>query len=376
MTETLAYIRDNSRFVTLAVTHNCNLNCSYCYEQHKDGCSMQLDTAIEIVERELNLEDEYTKVEFDFFGGEPLIEYQLIHDVIEHVKKHSYRKDCHFGISTNGTLLSQDMKEWFKANTFIITLGLSLDGTKKSHDINRSNSFDSIDLKFFSETYPEQMVKMTVSKETLGNLEEDVIFCHENGFKVACNLAYGIDWSNHHNKELLFNQLKKLIDYYVSNEGIEPCSMLDIERLVNVSSEFDKIYRTCGVGWSMRAYDTDGSVYPCQHFLPLSVGTEKARKSLSIVFEKEITNDSKLDARCKNCILVNSCPNCYGYNYAATGDIYKFDENLCNLIKMEYKACAYFASVLFEKGRIDMNYKYALGIIRGALEVNNNLVID
>ena len=77
------------------------------------------------------------------------------------------------------------------------------------HNINRSNSYDDIDLDFFLEMYPAQDVKMTISKDTLPNLAEGVIELHHKGFLVSCNLAYQIDWSAEENVEILNRELNK-----------------------------------------------------------------------------------------------------------------------------------------------------------------------
>jgi len=61
---------------TLVITHQCNLNCLYCYEKHKDNSSMSVDTAKEIISREFlsaGNSDAIDEIEFDFLGGEPFI---------------------------------------------------------------------------------------------------------------------------------------------------------------------------------------------------------------------------------------------------------------------------------------------------------------
>jgi len=64
------------------------------------------------------------------------------------------------------------MKNWFTANNDLFVLGLSLDGTRNTHNHNRSNSFDDIDIDFFLKTYPNQGVKMTLSEYSLPQLTE------------------------------------------------------------------------------------------------------------------------------------------------------------------------------------------------------------
>ena len=360
------------RSITLTITHSCNLNCSYCYEKHKNSKRMTFDTAINIVEKELNDESNltYDYVEIDFFGGEPLLEFELIKDIVDYVKAKKYKNKYVFFATTNGTILTEEMKLWFAKNRDQIVLGLSLDGTREMHNTNRSNSYDKIDVDFYAKYYSDQGVKMTISPETLPSLAEGVIHCNQLGFKVFANLAYDIDWSNKINKQILEEQLKKLVDYYIANKNQYYCSMLDIERLFGVGENNGEIIRTCGAGWTMRAYDYDGELYPCQHFLPISIGEEKAKQSKTLKFERNISEEDHLDVECRKCIFVNTCPNCYGSNFSSTGNMHSRDLNFCTLIKIQYMACSYYVLKMYENNLLDLEDPKNISILNSAIIVN------
>ncbi len=363
-----------SKNITLVLTHKCNLNCVYCYEHNKSPQTMTIDLAKEIVDRELNMDDGTTYVEFDFFGGEPLIEFDTIVKTVEYAKTQTYPKDYIFFITTNGTLLDEQRKMWLKSNADVLQMGLSLDGTKKMQDMNRCDSFDLLDLDFFKNVYPSQNVKMTVSLGTLPMLAEGVIFCHTQGFEVACNLAYGIDWENEDNKKVFEEQLFQLIEYYLLHPEIKPCTLLDILAIKSVSLPDEKSYRQCGAGYAMKAYDCDGTCYPCQFFLPISVGREKAQRSLSFDFSSYQLNEGQIDKNCANCMLRNVCPTCYGNNYASTGDIYRRDMRICDMNKIQFRAIAYFATKRFEYGQMkDIANADAALILKAALEILENI---
>lgn len=313
---------------------------------------MSCELAEKIVDEELTMDDGISFVEFDFFGGEPFLEFDTIKEVVEATVAKDYEKDYIFFITTNGVLLDDDMKEWLKSRTDVLQIGLSLDGTKEMHDKNRCGSFDEIDLKFFRDYYPEESVKMTISKETLGDLCEGVVFCQDVGFEVSCNLAYGINWESEENKRVFSEQLMKLIEYYLEHPERKPCSILDIRRIMSICNERERSYRLCGAGYAMRAYDCDGVAYPCQFFLPLSVGEEKARASLELDFSQFRLKEEQIDAKCRNCVIRNACPTCYGNNYATTGDVYRRDMRLCEMNIIQFKAIAYFAAKRFELGQL------------------------
>jgi radical SAM protein with 4Fe4S-binding SPASM domain len=243
------------------------------------------------------------------------------------------------------------------------------------HNTNRCNSYNDIDVLFFRDTYPYQQVKMTVSKETLLNLSDGVIYLHELGFQFTCNLAYGIDWGKQENTTILEEQLNKLINFYLMHPELEPCLILDPKRLINIAAPQEKFIKTCGAGWTMKAYDYDGKCYPCQHFLPLSVGEERAAAALKIEFGKEdIPKNLAALSYCKNCVIHNSCQTCYGANYEATGDILTPDKNMCALFKIQFKALAFFVSKLFEQGLLEKYYPSDyLNMLKSALIINDYL---
>ena len=136
---------------TLCLTHNCNLDCIYCYQKHDTGVRMSFDTAKKVIDWIfLNIPSDTKGIEFGFIGGEPLLEFKLIKDIVDYVRAKDTEEQYIFYATTNGTVLTEEMKKWFEENRHQFVLGLSLDGLKETHDYNRSNSFDKIDFDFFS----------------------------------------------------------------------------------------------------------------------------------------------------------------------------------------------------------------------------------
>lgn len=353
MSKTIVPI-EKQRMCTLTLTENCNLSCLYCYEHHKSNKIMPKELAISLAEQELCADNDYELVRFQFFGGEPLLEFETIRALVEHVKQHTYPKRYRFDATTNGTVLTDEMKDWFIDNKDIMDCYLSLDGTKQMHDINRCNSFDAIDLDFFRKNFPDCTVKMTVSHKTLPSLYEGVKFCYEKGFKVFWNLAYGIDWSNEHNKEILSEQLMKLIEFHLEHPEYEPSAMLG-DPIVKVAQlEAGAYVQTwCATGQQMIAYSVDGKKYPCQFFSPVTAG-DKAIELGGIKISKQIA-EKELDAKCQSCVIRSVCPTCYGSNYYATGNLYKKDPNMCELMKIILKARSYYFALKWQRGELHMS---------------------
>ncbi len=362
------------KIVTLTITHACNLQCSYCYEHHKTGDQMEFAIAKSIIDREIETITDEDEIEFDLFGGEPFIAFDMVKRITEYVNQKCANIPHIIFATTNGTLIHGTIKKWLYEHKECFACGLSLDGTKEMHNINRSQSYDNIDLDFFLKLYPEQGVKMTVSRETLPALADGVIDLHRKGFIVSCNLAYDIDWSSHENEKILERELDKLIEFYLANPEIEPCSMLEMG-ISNVGLVQDSVPRYCGAGLGMRTYDVDGQKYSCQFFMPLSVGNEKAKAALQIDFPDLSLPADCLDSKCRSCVVRSICPNCFGANYAATGSIYQRDDNMCRLTKIIMKARSYFRAKQWELGQLHGTEADIQATLRAIIRIQEELEV-
>ena len=362
--------------IDIILTERCNLQCVYCYEKYKNPTSMSAETAIQIIDKQLLHLDPYNKLVVHLFGGEPFLAFPVIREIIEHFELHEARNKLQFFTTTNGTLVHGKIKEWLEKHASFFICGLSLDGTKEVHDLNRSNSFDLIDLSFFAKNWPKQPIKMTISENTLPSLSDCVIFCHSKGFLVSCNLAYNIDWSADKNVELVERELKKLIQFYIDHPNIQPCSLLNY-KIERVATSQNKKYvgRWCGAGIDTCAFSANGKEYPCQFFSPVSIG-EKAETIRDIIkFKDEIPSDL-LDPKCKDCIVKAICPTCYGANFAQTGNMFIKDNNYCRLTKIIIMSNSYFKAKLWKLGRLKMSDKRIPALLKSIEIIQKQLIIN
>ena len=337
--------------IILILTHSCNLNCVYCYEHNKGRDCMDLRKAKEIIEKEMLSNDDFDR-EIEFFGGEPFLEFDKIVELHDFLSSNKWSKKWLTMITTNGTLVHDKIKEWVFNNQETVKVALSADGTPEMHNVNRSDSYQRIDFDFFAKT--NSVVKMTVSAKTLPKLAEGIVYLHKLGFKVVrANLAFGIDWSNDDNLSIFAEELRKLTEFYIDNPQIRPSDILDlpIENINPQSRSYAS--RHCGAGVELVAYEIDGTAYPCHTFAPVSVSKEIANKSLELNFESEISID-KFDDKCRNCVVANVCPNCYGINYSTTGNMYSKDDSFCRMTKVQFLANAYFKFRQYEEGQLDL----------------------
>lgn len=319
----------------LCVTHNCNLSCVYCYQNHDVCGKMNCATAQKCIDWILdNIPEDREKLVINFIGGEPLLEFELIKAVYEYVKTKKINIPIIFFASTNGTVLNQEMKLWFQEHKNDFILGLSLDGDKESQDMNRSNSYDKIDISYFVNTYPKQGVKMTISEFSLKYLADNIIKIYEKGFQRidGVNLFEGeFDWSQEKYLWILADQLKKMVKYYVDNPYKELNQMLGKSIEVCAATKREK-KKNCGIGNNTIFFDIDGRRYPCSYMTPMTF-TANTLKSLSEVnFDDE---EKFVDEECYNkCYIYPICTNCAAANFQRTGRFDKRDKGRCKINKM------------------------------------------
>lgn len=137
------YLQDNVRSLTLQVTQDCNFRCSYCSytsggetglqrsHQKKD---MTYERAVEAVNFYLSHSSDIDTLSIGFYGGEPLLKFDLIEKIVRYVEEVSYKK-CDYNMTTNGSIINDRVAElWTKYN---FTVLVSIDGCRQTHDKNR-----------------------------------------------------------------------------------------------------------------------------------------------------------------------------------------------------------------------------------------------
>lgn len=321
---------------TICVTHRCNLNCVYCYQTHDAESRMSFDVAKRCIDNIFETIPDYAKdgVELDLIGGEPLLEFDLIKSIYEYSHMRYPNIQQLFFATTNGTALTSDMKKWFAKHRDNFILGLSLDGTRKCHNANRSNSFDNIDTDFFVNNWPYQGVKMTLSQYSIPHLAENIKFIYSLGFKSirGVNLAEGdFDWDDEKYVKMLIPQLVELVDYYLEHDDLIPDQMFD-KQIEHCEAKLHQKKKWCGIGTGCPFFDVDGKRYPCSFITPMTFSQEDLLTILSTDFSKD---DNFVDDDCfNNCYIYPMCPTCSGANYLKSKSFNKKDRSHCRIQKL------------------------------------------
>lgn len=337
------------RNLTITLTEDCNLKCRYCYENKQSRRKNRINVGLtkKILTDFLEEDNEIEIVSISFFGGEPFLAFKEMKQIFEWIKSGSWKKKIFLSIGTNGTILTEDIKDWLTENKDSISVGVSLDGCKIAHDLSRDNSYDTVNknLPFFMSLWPEETVKMTISAESIPYVSQSIIELEERGIPFTANVVFEDIWGDEESKKRLLSiyedELLKLVDYYEENPELFPATLvshrleylfLDSDKEVRHKSD-KKVKRFCGAGHEMRMIDTDGSIYPCQRFAPWI--TNRPLPDL-----KQNHQEKWGPEQCGECKLLPICPTCAGYNYEVNGNSGIRTTFHCEAFKREVLASA------------------------------------
>lgn len=339
----------------LHVAHVCNLNCSYCFasqgKYHGDRALMSLEVAKRSLDFLIEHSGTRRNLEVDFFGGEPLMNFDMIKELVKYARsiEKQHNKNFRFTLTTNGVLIDDDVIEF--ANREMSNVVLSLDGRKDIHDRFRvdyagNGSFDLVVPKFqkFVERRGDKSYYMRgtfthANPDFLKDIEEMLSL----GFKelsmepVVCAPEDACALTEE-DLPIVFEQYERLAELMIKRrkEG-RPFTfyhyMLD---LAGGPCIYKRI-SGCGSGTEYMAVTPWGDLYPCHQF----VGDEKFR--LGDIW-KGVTNP-KLRTEfaacnvysrpeCRNCWARLYCSGgCAANAYHATGSIQGIYEYGCKLFR-------------------------------------------
>lgn len=356
---------ETTRVCTLMITHSCNLNCIYCFEKFKSNQKMSFDVAIGILEREFALfENEKGRLAIEFFGGEPLTNISLIKQIYDWVKKKKPTIDYVFQITTNGTLLTDDIKEWLieRKNDFRIVM--SVDGTEAMQMGNRGCKLSDLPIDYVRNVWPNSYFKMTLSSDTLCEYAKGLISLYEKGFNIASSLAEGQTWKNG-DAEIYRTQLNQIGDYFLSHPDKIVQHPFNFLFKMYLDQSVNKLpWKNCGVGTTIKMYDIDGKLYPCHLFLPMVHGNKHVLNEIANI---NFTNHELIiDEDCKCCPALKICKTCYGYNFIQRNNVIKRDKSMCSLRLVEAQEVSAF-EVKYLMNKKEKLSSYELLMLKAAL---------
>jgi uncharacterized protein len=352
------------RNVTFSVTEDCNLACKYCYMTGKNNNNkMSYETAKKCVDYIISNRNEFNEgsVVFDFIGGEPFLEIDLIDRVCDYIKlqmftlDHPWFDSYRFSFSTNGLLYNTEkVQKFINKNRGHLSIGISVDGNKIKHDMQRvypdgSGSYDDVmrNVRLWQTQFKDGFTKATFAHDDLKYLKESVVSLWDNGIKdVAANVVFENVWQEG-DDIILEQQLDELGNYILKNEIWDSHYVRFFDASIgNPIKEHDMNHNFCGAG-QMLAINCDGEFFPCIRFLDFSLQNRKGRCIGSVdrginkdklrAFQSlTLKNQSK--SECINCEVASGCALCTGFNYDDSGTIFERATYICKLHKATVRA--------------------------------------
>lgn len=130
-------------------TNRCNAHCYYCFEEGIRFIDMSKETALQLVKFAKQYYQEFNRLQINWFGGEPLLNFGIIHIITDGLIKAGFTLTTH--VTTNGSLLTTDIIDYFINNyehcSFQITvddIGKAYYNIKKYSDLTEDNAFDTV----------------------------------------------------------------------------------------------------------------------------------------------------------------------------------------------------------------------------------------
>ncbi len=268
----------------LHVAHDCNMTCKYCFGSQGafegQRSLISLETGKKAIDFLLNHSGSRRNLEIDFFGGEPLMNFEVIKELVNYGREteKAFGKNIRFTITTNGLLLDDLKADYINENMDNVIL--SIDGRPEVNDnmrqtVTGKGTYDIITEKYLNlikkreKTY---YVRGTFTRENL-DFAEDVKHLAEKGFKNISMEPVVTDISRSYalqdeDKELILREYDRLTDIYLqyAKEG-KRFEFFHFNIDLNQGPCIVKRVSGCGAGTEYVAVSPEGDIYPCHQFV-------------------------------------------------------------------------------------------------------------
>ncbi len=363
------------QYITMVITQDCNLRCTYCYEVHKNSKKvMPREVAYRAIDFFLDQPCAKPAVVIEFMGGEPTLEIDLIRDITKYFRKalsrlknHPWRTAYVFMVGTNGTTYSsKEVQQFIWENRYHANVLITIDGSKRKHDMHRhfkngKGSYDVVakNVKLWLRQYPKAPTKVTFASDDLPYTCESIIHLWDMGIKeVPANVVFENVW-NPGDPEIFESQLKELADIALDRDywKTHNTSLFWVPR--EVENPSDRNY--CGTG-KMVAVDCAGNLYPCVRFMDFSLSNpDRCSRSSGTIYDgfdqdKLRTYNCLLKSlqspkECLECDMEDYCSWCsaHNYDYAASDTVFERKTYICDMHKARWRANQYYWQQLKQK---------------------------
>ena len=337
------------------IAHDCNIRCGYCFastgDYHGGRKLMSLETAKAGLDFLLEKSGKRKRLEVDFFGGEPLLNFEVIKETVKYgrEKEKSLGKRIGFTMTTNGVLLNDEVIDFLNENMDNVVI--SLDGRPEVNDKMRKfvggkgTTEDLLPLiKKFVEKRGEKSyyIRGTYTAYNL-DFSKDVLFMADQGYKEISvepvvsepEKPYAI--TEKHLPQIYAEYDKLTEDYLQYKKDGKPFRFYHFMMDMDGGPCVYKRVSSCGAGVEYFALTPDGELYPCHQFVgreEFLVGNIKDGILRTDLVEKFSENTVYHKEKCKDCWAKFHCSGgCQANAVAFSGKLSEPYEMECNLQK-------------------------------------------
>ena len=339
----------------LLISHDCNLRCKYCFASTGDYGEgrklMTFETGKKAIDFLIENSGDRVNLELDFFGGEPLMNFDVVKQIVEYArgKEKEHNKNFRFTITTNGMLLTDEKIDFI--NKEMSNVVLSIDGRKEVNDrlrvrVDGTGSYDKI-LEGYKKLVSKRgdkdyYVRGTFTKYNL-DFSNDVMHLYELGFDQVSvepvmadkEMPYAIVEDDleaiYKEYEVLADKIEKIRE----NGGF--CNFFHFMLDLDQGPCAIKRLRGCGSGNEYVAISADGDIYPCHQFVGIpefKMGNLEDGTFDNSIKEKFANTHVYAKDDCKKCWAKFYCSGgCNANNFLYEGDILKAHKLSCKLMQ-------------------------------------------
>lgn len=383
------------REITLQVTEECNLRCTYCYQINKSPKVMSFDIGKACIDSLFTMfhsndgtfiNSTTQAIILDFIGGEPLLQVKLIDKIVDYFitkaldENPKWAETYVISFATNGTLMHlSEVQNFLKKYRTHLSISVSIDGTKEMHDSCRvfPDGSGSFDLAYAAQKQINQLfgqhngTKATISRENMSMLPETIRYYINEGYtQINANTIYEPDWTRE-DGQIFYIKLKEMADILLPyNESIH---ISLFEPYFFHPKEDSQTW--CGGYTSMLAFDTDGNMYPCIRYMASSLGSDAPPVIIGdawhgMYYTKEqqeiykclacTTWWSQNDEECCNCPIAQGCADCAAEGYQHFGQFNKRHKlGSCWVHRARSLANVYYWNMFYrQNGSSDRFHRY------------------
>lgn len=316
----------------ICITQRCNLACTYCYIDKKTA-RMSTATAGKIVDFMYANTPEDERIDVAFFGGEPLLEFELIRRITDQIENHACynRERIELSIVSNGTIFSEKIAEFIAGHHMVF--GISCDGPpelqnhfRRYADNRPSSEIVEQTIKAAVSCLPAVMVNSVYHPDTFMHLGDVVDYLSSHGMRrIHLNPDFSADWTSRDINQLpnIYAAVgQKFVDYYRQKH---PCyiSLIDSKIAVILRGGYKSAER-CRMGRGEYAFSPNGNIYPCERLIEdgednrHAIGHINRGLDLSNLSCNRASGDK--NPQCVSCSISPYCMNwCGCSNFMATG---------------------------------------------------------